>query len=176
MTAAPHIELSIPPAGAPLVYLGMRFGANGREVWPEHMPVGDPERTVVQLEAAAGRLERGELALWRIAIDDTVNGQFIRFTPRGEDAVDVDSFFLSRTPEAYYYPVSDKGGEAEALYASVATGTNDPEPEDADWSSYMWELTGLDRVATIAALRREAGRARERLAQDGRKPSARGPE
>ena len=176
MTAAPHFELSIPAPGAPLVYVGMAFGADGREVWPEYMPVGDPERTVVQLEAAADRLERGEAALWRIAIDDTTSGHFIRFTPRGDDAVDVDSFFLSRTPEAYYYPVSDKVGEADELYASVATGTDDPEPEGSDWGSYTWELTGLDRAATIAALRREAGRARERLALDGRKPSARGPE
>jgi hypothetical protein len=173
MTVAPHFELRLPAPGRPLVYVGMTFGADGREVWPEHMPVGYADRTVPQLEAAADRLGRGEMALWRVAVDDVEHGQFIRFTPRGDDAVDVDCFFLSRAPEAHYYPVSSKQGEAEQLYARVEAGVDDPEPEGADWASYTWELPGLDREATIAALRREARRARERLAQDGREPAVR---
>jgi hypothetical protein len=176
VSAAPRLELLVYPQGgstpmplgdflaageAPFApdaqWLTMAFGDGTREVWDRRRPVGDPARTARQLDAAADRLERGELALWRIAVDDVEGGQYLRFTPSGDGAVDADTFILM-DDAAYLYPAGYDDAEAERLYAHVAAGAGEA-PYGGGFT-----LPGLDRAALVAAMRREAARVRELLA------------
>jgi hypothetical protein len=147
-----------PPFAPDLQYLTMAFGDGACEVWDRRRPVGDPKRTAVQLDAAADRLEAGQPALWRIAVDDVEGGQFLRFTPSGDGAVDADMLVLT-DDTAYAYPAGYGDAEAAQLYAHVAGGAGEA-PSDGGFA-----LTGLDRAALVAAMRREAARARELLAR-----------
>lgn len=96
-----------------------RLRAGGAERLGDRWCLGELSRLVPQLLEAARRLERGERALVRSAVDDELHVPYLMLEPAGEEVL--VSVFLIREPSVrhlYPAPVGD-AGSSERLYAYV---------------------------------------------------------
>lgn len=135
--------------------------------------LGPVEWLVPQLDAAAERLERGELALVRSAVTDGAGVPYLAFEPSGDEVA--VSLFVSPDPaiEAIF-PAGPWSEQSATLYqyfrnhrdALLQRGL-DPALRDVLGERYFSGVR-VDRRELIAALRREAGLGRRLLALAGR--------
>lgn len=143
-----------------VLWTGLVFDDDeGRALWPPRMPFGDLARIVIELESAADRLERGDNALVRQAMDDTEEGIHLRFEPSGEDAVHGSLHVIAGVvAERGEYPASLWEDENEELYTFVA---EHPSARPEHWDARLLDGTALDRAWLIERLRDQARLGRE---------------
>lgn len=128
---------------------------DGAPVWPAEVTIGDLPRTVVQFEAAADRLERGEVAAVRQGVDDHDNGIHLLLEPSDERvgasmAVVHDPEWRHQYPAAWW-------GENEAWYAYLAEHRQQLTASPGDsWTPFWFTGVPLAREPLVEALRREA--------------------
>lgn len=138
----------------------MSIVAAGREHLGAEISLGELPRLVDQLEPAATRVERGELALVRSASMD-LEGIYLLFEPEPDDGVQIEIGVIE-APWSDWFP--DDDAHATELYGLVAEHL-DAMRENA--AGNLFEPAHLPRVVVVDSLRREAPLGRRLVEQLG---------